>query len=149
MNTPKSPVSSLELFLLMGKINHLTVTLRQRELRRYHIPSQQLYVLRIIEELGTKATLSAVAKSVQREINAISRQTINMEKDGLIRRIKDTPKSRLLRIELTEKGTEMLKVGMSSKSMDAIFSVLDKNERQQMYLCFNKMFEKLKEGIQR
>jgi hypothetical protein len=33
--------------------------------------------------------------------------------------------------------------------MDAIFSVLDKNERQQMYLCFNKMFEKLKEGIQR
>ena len=89
-------VSNFELFLLMGKINHLTFLARQRELNHYHIPGQQLHVLRIIQELGPKATLSEVAKNVERKINVISRQTISMEKDGLIKRIKDTPKSRLL-----------------------------------------------------
>jgi DNA-binding MarR family transcriptional regulator len=140
-------VSNFDLFLLMGKINHLTYLVRQRELNHYHIPGQQLYVLRIIQELGSKATLSEVAKNVEREINAISRQTISMEKDGLIKRINDTPKSRLLRIELTEKGLNMLKIGKESKSIDAMYSVLTKQERQQVYAGLNKILVKLKEGI--
>ena len=62
--------SNFELFLLMGKINHLTFLARQRELSYYHIPGQQLHVLRIIQELGTKATLSEVAKNVGEFISA-------------------------------------------------------------------------------
>jgi DNA-binding MarR family transcriptional regulator len=131
----------------MGKINHLTFLARQRELSYYHIPGQQLHVLRIIQELGTKATLSEVAKNVERKINVISRQTISMEKDGLIRRIKDTPKSRLLRIELTEKGLEMLKIGKESKTVDAILSVLTAKEHQQVYTSLSKVLAKLKKGV--
>ena len=147
MKKSANSISNFDLFSLMGKINHLTFLVRQRELSHYHIPGQQLYVLRIIQELGPKATLSAVAKNVEREINAISRQTINMEKDGLIKRIKDTPKSRLLRIELTEKGLNMLKIGKESKSLDTIYSVLTKQERQQLYAGLNKILIKLKKGI--
>jgi DNA-binding MarR family transcriptional regulator len=140
-------VSNFELFLLMGKINHLTFLARQRELNHYHIPGQQLHVLRIIQELGPKATLSEVAKNVERKINVISRQTISMEKDGLIKRIKDTPKSRLLRIELTDKGLEMLKIGKESKTIDAILSALTEKEKQQVYTNLSKVLAKLKKGI--
>jgi DNA-binding MarR family transcriptional regulator len=77
----------------------------------------------------------------------ISRQTISMEKDGLIKRIKDTPKSRLLRIELTDKGQEMLKIGKESKTVDAILSALTEKEKQQVYTNLGKVLSQLKKGI--
>jgi DNA-binding MarR family transcriptional regulator len=143
-------VSNFDLFLLMGKINHLTVLARQRELSQFHIPSQQLYVLRIIKELGSKATLSEIAKVTERQLHVISRQTISMEKDGLIRRFKDTPKSQLLRIELTDKGLDMIKIGLKSKAIDTTLSILTEEERQQVYLSLNKVVKvltKLKEAV--
>jgi len=70
-----------------------------------------------------------------------------MEKDGLIKRIKDTPKSRLLRIELTDKGLEMLKIGKESKTIDAILSALTEKEKQQVYTNLSKVLAKLKKGI--
>jgi DNA-binding MarR family transcriptional regulator len=71
-----------------------------------------------------------------------------MEKDGLIKRIKDTPKSRLLRMELTDKGLEMIKIGKDSKTIDTILSVLTEKELQAMYVSLNKILGKLKEGIE-
>jgi DNA-binding MarR family transcriptional regulator len=148
MKKATKPITKFDLFLLMGKINHLTYLSRQKELSHYHIPGQQFYVLRIIQELGTQATLTKVAKHVERKINVISRQTISMEKDGLIKRIKDTPKSRLLRMELTDKGLEMIKIGKDSKTIDTILSVLTEKELQAMYVSLNKILGKLKEGIE-
>lgn len=139
MGKQAAAVSKYELFLLFGNISHFIGLARRRELNYYRIPPQQLYVLRIIQDLGPKATLSEVAKNVEREINAISRQTISMEKDGLIRRIKDTPKSRLLRIELTEKGLGMLKISRESKSINEIFSIFSEEKLQQMYTDLNKI----------
>jgi DNA-binding MarR family transcriptional regulator len=148
MKKATKPITKFDLFLLMGKINHLTYLSRQKELSHYHIPGQQFYVLRIIQELGTQATLTKVAKHVERKINVISRQTISMEKDGLIKRIKDTPKSRLLRMELTDKGLEMIKIGKDSKTIDTILSVLTEKELQAMYVSLNKILGKLKQGIE-
>jgi DNA-binding MarR family transcriptional regulator len=62
-----------------------------------------------------------------------------MEKDGLIKRIKDTPKSNLIRLELTDKGQEMIKVAGKSKSFDRIFSFLTSAEREQTKLMFQQM----------
>jgi DNA-binding MarR family transcriptional regulator len=97
--------------------------------------------------MGVNATLSEVAKHADRKINAICRQSIIMERDGLIQRIKDTPKSRLLRMELTDKGREMLKISKESKSINALYSVLDAEELQQAHDSLTKLFNKLKEGI--
>jgi DNA-binding MarR family transcriptional regulator len=97
--------------------------------------------------MGSNATLSEVAKHADRKINAICRQSIIMERDGLIERIKDTPKSRLLRMELTGKGRDMLKISKESKSINALYSVLSDEELQQTYSSLSKLFKKLKEGI--
>ena len=138
-------VSNYELWLLMGKIHHDVVLVRQKELSPYHIPPQQLNVLRTIQYLGEKASLSNIAKELERKPNVISRQAAGMEKDGLLKRTNDTPKSRLLKIELTEKGRDMLNIRDESKIIDAAWSFLNEEDRQKMYSVLYRMSTKLKE----
>ena len=137
--------SNYDLWHLIGKVNHSLIMARQKELNQYHIPVRQAYILRIIQDLGSKATLSAVAKKVERQVHVISKQAVKMENDGLIMRIKDTPKSRLLRLELTEKGLELIKVSRQSKLINAIFSYLSVEQRQQLESILNLILIKLEE----
>jgi DNA-binding MarR family transcriptional regulator len=139
-------LSNFQLWLLIGKVNYSIFLARQRELNRYHIPVRQLHVLRAIHDLGSKATLSEVAGRVERETHWISRQAISMEKDGLITRSRDIPKSKILKLELTETGLHMVKIANRSKTIDAALSVLNKKERQQLASNLNKILVNLKES---
>jgi len=138
MKTKTLSESNFELWTLIGRLNHIIVLHRQKELSLYKMPLRQLHVLRTIKALGPKATLSEVAKQVERELNVISRQAVRMEKDGLINRIKDTPKSNQLRFELTDKGLHMAQVSGQSQSLDVIFSSLSNTEHQQMAKMLKK-----------
>ena len=137
--------SYFDLWLLIGKVSHLIMLVRQRELNQYHIPVQQTHVLRTINELGENATLAELAKEVEREIHVISRQAVGMEKEGLIKRAKKSPKSKLLRLELTEKGLEMARVSRQSEAIDAIFSSLSAQQRQQLESILNTITAKIEE----
>ena len=75
----------------------------------------------------------------------ISRQAANMEKDGLIKRIQDTPKSRLFRLELTERGLEMVKFARKSEAIDAILSFLNKEDRQKMESMLKRILVNINE----
>jgi len=145
MGKQTSSISDFDLWSITDKTHHQIFLIRQRELSPYHIASQQLYILRNIQALGSKATVSKIAKEIDREIGVVSRQTVVLEKDGLVKRIKDAPKSRRLRIELTKKGLDMLRIPRESKPIGAIFAVLTQDERRQMYSILNKMFIKSKE----
>ena len=137
MEKSKLPKSRFDLWLLMAKVNHSIMLTWQRELNQYHIPARQTYILGTIQALGPKATLSELAKKVERRTNVIAKQAVKMEKDGLIKRIKDTPKSRLLKLELTEKGFEMVRISRHIKSIDGIFSSVSEEECQQLEKILN------------
>ena len=139
MNKVTLTKANFDLWTLIGRTNHTIVSLRQKELSRYHIPVRQLYVLRTIRDHGSKATLSEVATIVERETHVISKQAIRMEKDGLITRTKNTPKSNLLELELTEKGLEMAKMSGQGKALDILFSSLSEEERLQIESILNKI----------
>ena len=134
---------NFKLWLLFSSIHHKMVALSEKELYPYNITTSQLRLLRIIESLGSKAILSEVAKIVERKLDVISRQATMMEKDGIITRIRDKPKSRLLRLELTEKGKELLKTIHSSQGMNEVLSVLTEKERQQMSSALKRVLTKL------
>ena len=68
-----------------------------------------------------------------------------MENDELIKRVKSTPKSKLLRLEPTRKGLDMIKIGKQNKSIDKIFSFLSEEERQQITSTLNKILINAKE----
>lgn len=145
MEQPTLSDSNFDLWRLITRVNHSLFLLQQREISKYHIPICQLQVLQIMQNLGSKATLSEIARQVEREIHVISRQTMRMEKDGLIRRIKDTPKSNLLRLEITAKGREVLKIGEKSNSIDTIFSFLSEEDRKQIESTLGKILNQVKE----
>jgi len=134
-----------QLWLLMGKIHHKRMLVRQHELSPYNIPTRQLRMLSIIKELGDKATLTAIAAKVERKVSVISQQTKNMEKYRLIERVKDKPRSRLLRMKLTEKALYLIKVDRKSKAMEEIMSVLNATERAQLHALLTRLLMKLNE----
>ena len=134
---------NFKMWILIGDLHHKMVLVRQQELNEYNISTRQLRILRLIEGLGPEARLSEIAKIVQRKIDVVSRQTMTMEKDGLIKRIRDKPKSRLLRLALTEKGQELLDKIHRSKGMNEVLSVLTEKERQQIYSNLNRVMTKL------
>ena len=79
-----------QLWLLLGKIHHKRMLVQQRELSPYNITTRELHLLSIIQELRSKATLSAIAGKVERAVIVICGQTMDMEKYGLIKRVGGT-----------------------------------------------------------
>ena len=119
----------LKVWILIGDLHHKMFWLRQKELSQYNITARQLHILEVIESLGSKATISTVAKVVNRNIEVISRQTIMMEEDGLIERTKEKPKSRLLTFKLTEKSLELLKIAKHSDGMREVLAIFNMGEQ--------------------
>ena len=137
--------SDLKVWISIADLHHKMFWLRQKELNPLGITASQLRVLRLIEELGSKATISAIAKALNRKVDVISRQTVMLEKDGFIERSKGKSKSRLLAISLTKKSIELLKIAKHSDAMRECLTVLTRKERQQFDLILNRLSTKLNE----
>ena len=137
------------LWTLIGDVYHQLVLLRQKELTEYHIPFRQLQVLHTLEALDSKSTISELARILGRKPNVISRQIVRMEKDGLIKRIKNTPKSNQLSIEFAQKGLDILKITKNSKqnTIDTVFSFLSDEDRKKVELVLNSTLIKIKERM--
>jgi len=88
--------------------------------------------------------LVEIAKLLHRKSDVISRQSVSMEKDGFIKRIKETPKSRLLTLELTDKGREMLKINKYSDGMNLSLSDFTLEERQELHSILSRIYTRLK-----
>lgn len=144
MKKSESSESNFLLWGLICEVSHLILLTRQKELNQYQIPVRQYELLRNIQALGSKATLTRVAKRVQREVHVVSRQTVSLEKEGLIKRTKNTSRSTLLTLEITEKGLDMIEIARHSRSIDGIFSSLSSEDRQQIELILNRILVKVK-----
>ena len=125
--------------LLIGKTRHLLVTARQKELDLYHISPRQASVLTFIHNLGDKANLVELAKLTDKNTNTLSIYMTRMENYGLVKKIRDSPKSTKLRFELTEKGLNIFKDIKKIKSIKMIMSALSDEERQQLISLLEKI----------
>ena len=134
--------SSLYARLLLGRARHLMVKARQKELNPYHISPRQANVIFVLYNLGHKATLSELAKHTDRENNTLSIQLTRMERDGIVKKVRETPKSTLISFELTEKGIETYNFAKQSKTIKQIMSVLSEEERQELIGILKKIIKK-------
>jgi len=71
MDELPATISNYDLWMSLVKVHHSLFFLRQKELSPSHIAAQQLQVLRVIQSLGTNATLSSIAKKVERKLDVI------------------------------------------------------------------------------
>jgi len=127
---------------LIGRVRHLMFNARQKELAPYHISPRQATILFILQNLGHKPTLAELAEHTDREINTLSLQMTRMEREGLVKKTRESPKSKLLRFELTAKGLESYKASHKSKSINAIMTALSEKERQELISLLQKVIVK-------
>ena len=92
MKLPSTVADSFELWTLLGQVRHAMYQARKKELQRFKISPRQSMVMYIILALGDKATPSAIARWLFRETHSVSEFLKRMEKEGLIRKIRDFKK---------------------------------------------------------
>jgi len=136
---------NLQLWLLIADVNHKMYQVRNKELSKHGVTARQMHILRLIEALGEKAGASVIAKLTERNLDVVSRQAVGMEKDGLIKRIRVKPKSRLLKLELTDKGRELLKISRFSNGINEVSSILTEKELKKLHAALTRLLTKLKQ----
>ena len=124
---------------LIGKARQFFVRARQQELAPYQISPRQAHVLTLIDYLGDKSSLTELAERTERNINTLSVQMTKLENDGLVVKIRDTPKSNKVRFKLTEKGLNICNAIKNIKSARVIMSALSEEERQQLISLLKKV----------
>jgi DNA-binding MarR family transcriptional regulator len=138
----KSKNSLMYSRFLIGKTRQILLRARKKELDAYNVTPRQAHVLTCIYELGEKADLSALAEKTERNMNTLSINMTKMEQDGLVKKIRDTPKSTKLRFELTERGYYIYQNVRKVKSAKTIMSALTEEERQQLITLLEKIVDK-------
>ncbi len=93
-------------WVFMARTRDAIFRSRVKELQRHNLSVRQASVLIVLEELDNKATPAEVSKWVFREPHSVSDFLKRMERDGLIKRIKDLKRKNMIRIEITDKGRE-------------------------------------------
>jgi DNA-binding MarR family transcriptional regulator len=89
-----------------------------------------------------RITLAELTQQTDREKNTISLQMTTMEKDGLVKKIREVPKSNQLSFELTEKGLDAFQKSKDWKTDKAIMSALSKEEIDMLMVLLKKIIKK-------
>jgi len=143
-----APDSRSYAWSLINRARHFMTKARLSELAPYEISDRQAIVMDILYNLGRKLTLTELAKYLDREVNTLSYQMIRMEKGGLVKKIRERPKSTLLKFELTKKGELAYKKSLKRESINKIMSVFSEEERQQLILMMQKLINAAEKCIE-
>ena len=133
---------------LINRARHFMAKARLKELAPYEISDRQAIVIDILYNMDRKLTLTELAKYLDRELNTLSYQMIRMEKDGLVKKIREKRKSTLLKFELTKKGEVAYKKSLKKESINKIMSVFSEEERQQLILMMQQLVDAAEKCIE-
>ena len=126
----------LELWILMALTRRAMDKAREKELSSYNITSRQAAVLYAVQTLGDEAIPAKISQFLSRERHSISNILNRMERKGLLTQSKDLEKRNLIRVRLTEKGTEAHQYQSTRReSIHKIMSTLSAEQRQQLRTC--------------
>lgn len=131
-----------KLWVLLAQTREAMLKSRQKELGRYNISPRQNAVLLFLQVAGDKATPAEISRGLFRESHTISEILSRMEKQGLLKRVKDLSRKNLVRVELTEQGREACNRSARRESIHKILSVLSSEERQQLELYLRRLRDK-------
>ena len=120
---------------------------RERELAKYGITWIQASVLRTIKQSEEPPTPTDIARKLFRQSHTISELIKRMEKQQLVRRVRDLKKKNVIRVLLTSKGEERLAEALQNEVTHKIFAILNDEEQKRLLetvtLLRNKAVEEL------
>ncbi len=120
---------------------------RVKDLKGHDFSARQASVLIVLEELNEKATPAEVSKWVFREPHTVSDFLKRMERNGLVKRMKDLARKNMIRVEITEKGYEAIRDAGRMESVHRIMTALSKEEHRQLRVILQKLWNKALEEL--
>jgi DNA-binding MarR family transcriptional regulator len=130
---------AVALWMLLGRTSRLIGKARQRELGKYDVSIDASAVLFTVTTLNRRATPTMVSKHLFLRRHTVSQLLSRMEKDGLIRRLKDLERRNAVRIELTAKGKDIFRKSIRHRSTRTVMSILYPDEQSEMQLLLTKL----------
>ncbi len=131
--------SEFYLWVLFSQTRDAILKVRERELHTQHVSERHAQILFIINLIGHDATPARISKWLLREPHSVSEIIDRMEKQGLLKRVKDMDRRNQVRIEVTEKGNKMYQRSFVPKNLINILSVLGDRERKQFISSLLKL----------
>lgn len=132
-------ISDYYLWVIFSQTRDAISKARERELQTEGISERHAQLLFIIELIGRDATPAKVARWLFREPHSISEIIDRMEKQGLLKKVKDMNRKNQVRIEITEKGYDQYRRSFIPRNIPDILSVLKENERKQLIASLKKL----------
>jgi DNA-binding MarR family transcriptional regulator len=139
VNSMLSTDKDYNLWVLLRQTRDAMAKARERELEKYGISSIQAAVLFTIKAIGPEATPAEISRRLVREPHSVSGLLNRMQKQGLIKRVKDLPKRNMVRVVMTQKGEEAYLQSTKRLSMHETISVLSDEERNQLWNSLEKL----------
>jgi DNA-binding MarR family transcriptional regulator len=131
----------LHLWALLQQVRHIMLRIREKDLVPYDTSEVKVTIMFLISVIGHDATPGEIARWTPHRPHAISTLLDRMEKDGLVRRVKDLKRKSMVRIEITPKGSDILLKLAGLEPIHEIMSALSGEERLQLKVLLLKLRE--------
>ena len=105
MENFSSADQDFRLWVLLEQVTRALRKAREKELNEYGISAADAAVFSIIQATDKQATPAEISPWLLREPHSVSGLLSRMEKEGLVRRVKDWDKKNLVRIAMTERDS--------------------------------------------
>jgi DNA-binding MarR family transcriptional regulator len=129
------------LWVMIAQTKDALLKARQRDYAQYEINNERRAVLWIIQNNGGQATPVEIARQLFRELHSVTEMLNRMAKEGLVKKYKSSGKSKTV-ARLTRKGLDVFNQSLHNETDKRIFSILSKNEREQLMSCLWKVRNK-------
>lgn len=120
---------------------------RERELGKYEVTWIQSSVLGVIKKSEELLTPTDIARKLFRQSHTISELIKRMEKQNLVKRVRDLKKKNIIRVLLTSKGEKLLAKAKKNQVVHEIFSVLPEKEQKQLLELIISLRDKAIEAL--
>ena len=121
-----------ELWELLSETRDAIVRVRELEAAQSGMSASQMKALFFIQAIDGPVTPAQLSRFLFRESQSVSGLLDRMEKQGLIKRVKDLDKKNQVRVAVTEKGRQTYDKSIKRESIRRIMSSLPEEEHQQL-----------------
>jgi len=118
-----------QLWALLNQTHHAIWRARERELDDIGLSAIQAGVLFFVSTLEGPVTPAVLSRLLHREPHTVSGLLTRMEKQGLVRRVKDLKRKNQVRIVLTPKGKKAYEMQNKTGVINKIVGSLTQSER--------------------
>ena len=122
-------------WILLSRVYHMIAKLRRLELAKHNVLPVQAYILFILHALGGETSPTEISRYAYEHKSAISDILIRMEKQGLLTKTKNLDGRGRVKVKITEKGEEALRLSSERELLRKVMSCLTPDKIKQFESC--------------